>query len=55
MNRKVSLGGAFLFQEDIMVKLYKYDNRYKAWVFVDYGTKSKVRAYTAQGYVVIYI
>ena len=38
-----------------MVKLYKYDNLHKAWVFFDYGIKSKIKEYTAQGYVVICI
>ncbi len=38
-----------------MVKLYKYNKAADAWVFVDYGVKSKIREYTLQGYVVIYI
>lgn len=38
-----------------MVRLYKYDSRYEEWIFFDYGVKSKVKEYTAQGYMVIYI
>jgi hypothetical protein len=38
-----------------MVKLFKYDKAAGAWVFVDYGVKSKTREYTFQGYVVVYI
>jgi hypothetical protein len=38
-----------------MVKLYRFDREKDAWVFVDYGVKSKVREYTLQGYVVVYI
>jgi len=38
-----------------MVKLYKYDKELKAWVFFDYGIKSRIGEYTAQGYVVILI
>ena len=38
-----------------MVQLYLYDKEKGAWVFFDYGVKTKVREYTLQGYVVIYI
>ena len=38
-----------------MVKLYRYDKEKKAWVFVDYGVRSKVREYTMQGYMVVYL
>jgi len=38
-----------------MVKLYRYDKSKEAWVFFDYGVKSKVREYTQQGYIVIYV
>lgn len=37
-----------------MVKLYRFDNKNGAWVFFDWGVRSKVREYTAQGYIVIY-
>lgn len=37
-----------------MVKLYRYNKQVKAWVFFDWGVRSKVREYTAQGYIVIY-
>lgn len=38
-----------------MVKLYRYDSKADAWVFFDYGVRSKVRQYTAMGYVVYYL
>jgi len=38
-----------------MVQLYKYDTAKGAWVFFDWGVRSKAKEYTAQGYVVIYI
>ncbi len=38
-----------------MVKLYRYDKKISAWVFFDYGVKSKVKEYTLQGYLVVYI
>lgn len=38
-----------------MAKLFKYDKTADAWVFVDYGAKSKTREDTLQGYVVVYI
>ena len=38
-----------------MVKLYRYDKKIGAWVFFDYGVKSKAKEYTLQGYLVVYI
>ena len=37
-----------------MVHLYKYDNHSRQWKFFDYGVKSKVNEYNAQGYIVIF-
>ena len=42
-------------EEAKMVKLYRYDKRQKAWVFFDFGVMSKVREYTAMGYICIYV
>jgi len=38
-----------------MVKLYKFDRKKGKWVFFDYGIKNRVREYSRQGYIVIYI
>jgi len=38
-----------------MVKLYRFDQAKGAWVFYSWGVRAKVKEYTAQGYVVIYI
>jgi hypothetical protein len=37
-----------------MVKLYKYDEKKRKWVFVDLGVKSKIKEYIAQGYRVVH-
>jgi len=50
-----SLSGSAKERRNIMVKLFKYSSEIGAWVFVDIGVRSRVREYTQQGYVCIYI
>ena len=38
-----------------MVKLYRFDSEKGDWIFCDYGVKSKVDLYLAQGYIVYHI
>jgi len=49
------LSGSAKERRNIMVKLFKYSSEIGAWVFVDIGVRSRVREYTQQGYVCIYI
>lgn len=37
-----------------MVQLFKFDEVIGQWIFHDFGVKSRVDEYTAQGYVVIF-
>ncbi len=37
-----------------MVKLFRFDESKRDWVFADYGVKSKVSQYTKQGFIVVH-
>jgi hypothetical protein len=44
----------FHCKEVRMVKLFRFDETKRDWVFADYGVKSKVSQYTKQGFIVVH-